>query len=387
MKEKREVSADGKIKDVEKRMAKVKSNPPADHLSQLKEEVVSLLQSSQSLDSPLVRSTTYCLKKIARGREIPPLISKLLISLTPFLTAPLISLFTKEPIFPSIVLLVFTSLTIFLSLWGLEKALRGWKVNAWPIVDLFIDCKDLQRAKNWVITAFNMKKQTIASLCFVFCFLTTAIIAALIGSYDVPSFVYANAFLAVLLIGNGFYWGIVSPRGFRAICSSKRLKVYSFDPSATVGIRKLSGIMGTHSIVGAIMILLGASGFLYINRQQLGVIATVVLIVWLIVGMANELYVFVNPQYRLYLAISREKSRILDDFQNKIDSMYSKMETMNAETLATIHKAIALHNSIKSTKNTTLNIAVVLQHISSALLPFAAYLATELNQGAIISFL
>ena len=160
-----------------------------------------------------------------------------------------------------------------------------------------------------------------------------------------------------------------------------------FDPSSTMGIRKLSAILGTHSVVGAIMMLFGLATFLYISRQEPGMSFDVALIAWLAAGTMSELYLLASPQYRLSLAISREKHRILNELQARIDRMYEQMEALDEGTLATIREAIALYNSINSTRGTPLGFLVLSQHVISTFLPLAMYLVTELDWPRIIPFL
>jgi hypothetical protein len=361
------------------------AGPPEGPLCGLRRELALLFEGGQSLDSVLVKRVANLLEMATGGRPVPRLMVRSLIALSPMAIALVMSPLTGEPIAPSLALLAFTSVAIFLSLVGLAAALRGWRSDADAVLDLLLDLEDLRRTREWVISAFDLRRQARVALCFACCFLITAAAAVSLGSYRVSSFVYVSVFLAALLPGNGFYWGIVSPRGVSVVCASKRLKACSFDPSATLGINRLSNILGTHSVVGAVMIVLGIVAFLYLGSQHPGIIFNLVLAAWLVIGAANELYVFVYPQYRLYQVISRHKRCTLDDLRRRIDSMYSVINPLDKDTLAAIREGVELYNLIKSTRSTPITIGLLLQQVSSTFLPLLAYVAGELDWRTIAS--
>ena len=350
----------------------------ADKDSKLKAEIVSRLHDSQPLASILLSlPSRFLARKVHRPRLCSFLV-KLVVALIPLALGPTLPFLTSDLHAEWLLLLFIISLATLCSLIGLEDAVEGWARGAEPIVNLLTEERDLLRFDSWVQWAFDPIKQAAAALTCAFCFLATVAVAAWVGSFNMPLSVYAGALLPALVIGNGFYWGIITPRGITTICKCAAMKVYVNDPVNTPGIVRLSSIAGAHSRIGAVMVVVASVAFLYVGLQGPSNAFMATLAIWFLLGLANELYVFFYPHYHLYTVVSREKLRLLLRIQGMIEAMYPEMELMGKETVTAMVDAVTLYDSLKSTSASRLRFRDWFQHISSAATPVLLVILAEL---------
>jgi len=151
------------------------------------------------------------------------------------------------------------------------------------------------------------------------------------------------------------------------------LKLFAADPASSEIISRLSGELGFFvyyiAIFAAIVTLaFSAQGLLPI----LGV--GLVLVLWL-----PLIILFILNQTSLSNIIRRAKWKTLNEIQARVEKLQETENYSDKETMEAISRLMEYHNSVKSTRNSAVDLGTALNFINSLLLPLIAFILGNLD--------
>ncbi|CAN2039274.1 membrane hypothetical protein [Candidatus Magnetomoraceae bacterium gMMP-15] len=256
--------------------------------------------------------------------------------------------------------IIFVILLTLITFLGFAFVIYGYKIlkeNRNTIFRLLKikECKAMQERMKLIFDPIN---QLIFCLLFYLLFLVVISFDCSIQIVLIDRFLFIWCeFTFGILIGNGVYWALATPKFIYIICASEKLQYDLLSPAETPGIKTLSSMLGTYALMNTIVISLIALAFLPGS-------GTVLISIYAIGVTACLLYSFFYPQIlltRLVKNLKNETEYELILYQN---NLLHKNTILYKEDISQIFKLL---DRVRSSKDSPLVMSVIFKYISAVI--------------------
>lgn len=309
--------------------------------------------------------------RIVVGYEIFIFITVAVISIAGFFLSTKVEHinFTTKVIAPYFISALYIAFLILITENIIKKLFMGFETQ---IMVFIKSTRDLENIDERVTSMFSKRKQVMFGIFF-------SLIIHLV-------FIAPNMDLV-----NTFGWGVIAANiilnFFHGICSyflyaymnwaynelrNYDFELYAFDPSSSELIHILSRKLNFVLYNVIILIAIVSSAFILFDIFPIISIIISLAIMWI-----TATVIFVFNQNILATIIQRGKWRTLRELQVKIMNLENKDDIPAPATLDQIEKLGALHDKVKSTPDSALNIKSFLEFLNSLFLPTVGVLISS----------
>jgi len=291
----------------------------------------------------------------------------------------LVSIFMKENIKEQLVLSLWAAGTGALALVVNKVNIRAF-LNTFrtSLLDKIRDRNDVEHLGHWLKVNFSLVKPFVFGLVF----------GPLLAKMLYENWMTNNGadfqlgtFVTILLSCFQAVWVAYYLYPFYVAFPSRLNKydfdLYTSDPSSSEVVGRFSRLLTfilyvTLGFIVQLTIGLSLLDVLSPQSPTAGLIFSI--FVW-----APTVILYAASQYHISDMISRAKWKILNEVQEKIETLYSEKKIPDGETLKRLESLMDYHDRIKATPNSALNLRASLNFLNSLLLPVLAFIAANIE--------
>jgi hypothetical protein len=154
------------------------------------------------------------------------------------------------------------------------------------------------------------------------------------------------------------------------------MKLYFADPSSSPVIGVLSSIFNRGLfIIVSLSVALNLLFYFYRGLVSLPNFAVLTVLIWVF-----TIALFWANQAALGQLIQRTKRESLQTIQSQIETLHVSQKVLQADTLSQLQSLMDYHDRISGTKNTALNLQVVMEIFASLLIPLVGTVIANLDK-------
>jgi len=352
-------------------------------LAQKREEFRNYLATIEhpSLSEWILDGAGALIQRLTGGQRVPAWFSGLSVALATLALSFLTSLLLGEsyPARRAMIILEFWGCACAFGVmlfvrYALRKTLTTFQEST---IDALLSIQGLDALQQWVAASCSLKRQVVFSLL---CALSTIPVWVYFFSVTLGGFLGVGATILTsintFLVVNILHWGIVSLRLW-PILGQQHYQVYTFDPSSSDFVQRLSDTFESLVFLGSIVAALVS--FWVIPSRGAAPFARVWSILWLLVSWGLLSGFFLSAQFQLGKIISRAKQETLSGIQARVEGLYAGMENPDRDTLATIKELMELHGRVKATNNWAISFHEGLRFLNTLLIPLLGFILANMD--------
>ncbi len=157
--------------------------------------------------------------------------------------------------------------------------------------------------------------------------------------------------------------------------SNYRYDLYASDPSSSEVVWELSRLLTFILYITMGYIVQLTVALTYFEVLTLNTVVVFSLFVW-----APTVILYVAGQFHLSRLITREKWKVLNEIQAKVESLYAQEEIPEKATIERLGQLMDYHDRVMHTPNSALNFRSSLNFLNSLLLPVLAFLIANIER-------
>jgi len=336
----------------------------------------------RTLVDVVLDSTGRLIQKLTRSRKPASYwVSAVILVLITLLIGLLISLVSGEldPARQEGILLGLIVVIVIATLASMVLAKHAQGILLSTLRDHLVDAieaeADLDELHRWLVGRYNMRKQLFfcVALTALMSSYTTAMGLAIGGEFIGLGVTFLGA-IAYFLGGTLIYLYFLVVV-FCARLSSYQLKLHAANPGSSEIIDHLSGMIGHEAFIGAVL-----SASLSVGYALLGQLSLPVVIALVATGWGPTIIVFVTGQRALTKIIARRKWKTLGGIQARIDALAAQENIADGATTDALNRLMDLHDRIRATRSSAMDLRAGLAFLNSLLLPLIAFLLANLDR-------
>jgi hypothetical protein len=242
------------------------------------------------------------------------------------------------------------------------------------LVDAIESTGDLADLQRWVADGRCIRKSLAITIPFG---VSWCVVATLLFSLYWGSFIGFNLALGTLVFGmilgmDLYYmlWALHLP--FRL--SRYHYRLYEVDPINSEVVDYLARMLNRYVYVVAIFFALCTFMATYISVAAWSAVVLIP-IVWIPLILQ-----FISNQTALNQIVSTAKWKTLNELQTKIRKLRTEANLADKETVEAINRLMDLHDRIKTTRNSTLDVRTGLSFLNQLMLPLMAFLLANVER-------
>jgi hypothetical protein len=329
------------------------------------------------LNAFVVDRIALFIARIARAKRIPSWIVITVLMIVGILVAVPASIAGVQCGLPIRIVLaadVLFSLATIISLSIIQIAFPIYVDNIKHVLAMLCAPRDFEPLEKWTL-AFSWRKQIrmglfVATLGVA----STELISWYLGaSHEFLMLAPPTVLYCGFFIGANVELALIFP-GIASALSRCEVQVNPIDPSRTPGVRNLASMFGVFTLMLTVSGLLLMMPLLYIVSHyyalwQLRTIIGVWLCLWALV-----IYFFSFSQYYLSVVVRREKKKILNELQVKLQDAYRNLDISKEQSVNIMKDLGDLYNAIRGSRNMPLDVEIIAQYASSLLISLIPFL-------------
>jgi hypothetical protein len=244
------------------------------------------------------------------------------------------------------------------------------------LLDKMLSIDDIEDLHRWLKANFTVWKPLLSGLLF------GPLLAFLLYQNWLsrnPASYHAGTFVIILLAGIQAVWVVYYFYPFYVSLPSRlseyHYDIYATDPSSSEVVGQLSKLLTYILYITMAYIVQLTVGLAVFNVLSVDTGLFFALFVW-----APTVMLYAAGQFHLSDLIAREKWKILNEIQTKIEALYAQEQIPQQATLQRLGQLMDYHDRIKNTPNSALNFRSGLNFLNSLLLPVLAFIAANLDK-------
>ncbi|MBI3679155.1 MAG: hypothetical protein HY235_01935 [Acidobacteria bacterium] len=238
----------------------------------------------------------------------------------------------------------------------------------------------LRALENWFHGFLSLRRQVAFSVFLSIMIVPTLLVIqhATSARFSVTS--YLLGFVCLFWVFHGGYCALYTPTLAKAAAETD-IRMYWLNPADTGWIRTLSFSFNAMSLSEGIVLTLCITGMYWFRPWESRLAATVSL-TWLAVGLAGISYGFLYPQFHLYRAIRREKTRQMLRVQQQLGVLALRLMQLDDEERKQLSQLVDLNSRLSGARETAVDPKAVGGYITSLIIPTLSFLAGHFKVGS-----